>query len=102
MAKAPETFSIIWADERPDDYEKLNTAIHAAFFQIEYLAAAVRAEWRNAEKANNASDLAARTAHIAKWLDLIEEQDDVEAHRARLSQHLRESIAKQLAEGPAN
>ena len=102
MAKAPETFSIIWADARPDDYDELSYAIHAAFFQIEDLAAAIRAEWRSAEKANKANALAVRTAHIAKWLDLIEEQDDVEAHCARMSQRLRESIAKQLAEGQAN
>ena len=97
-----ETFSVTWANARPMNYVELTSEIHAASSRIEDLAAAIRAEWRSAEKANKANALAARTAHVAKWLDLIEEQDDVEAHRARMSQYLRESIAKQLAEGQAN
>ena len=91
------TLSEIWEDAVPSYNSGLVKEIRLISNQVEELATAIRGAWRQADKAHRAGDFAARTLHLAKWLALIEEQDDLTQHAARLQQELRQSMAELLA-----
>ena len=96
------TLSEAWKQCIPYGKSALIIELRLISNQVEALAMAIRGAWRQADKAHRAGNIAARTLHLAKWLALVEEQDDLQHHAARLQQAIRQAKADLLAEGQAN